>query len=691
MSTRLALKLWWPLLLLGSVCPSVNNALGVPPATEPTLQLSPHPRLMLTDAEIPKLKARCEQAGFLKTRYQELLRSANGWLKKPIELPPRGGQWFHWYACKQDGGNLDTVSPTEHKCRVCGRVYSGWPYDDVVLMRTHSGLGNAIRDLGLAHRLTGEKKYADKAGEILLAYADKYTSYPLHDINGKERTGGGHVGPQTLDEAVWLIGVCQGADLVWDRLTAAQQERIESGLLRPAADTIRRHKMGIHNIQCWKNSAVGLVGLLLGDTELIADAVDSKHGFRQQIAQGINDDGQWYEGAWGYHFYTVNAMAPLVEAGERCGLGLYAYRSQGKSYRNLFEGPLNLAMPNRELPAFNDSSQVSLAGSANVFELALTHYGDPQFADLLRSVKRTSLEALLYGVEPLPESQVQESVSHNYPAAGYAVLQQGQGRDATWLCLKYGPHGGGHGHPDKLNFILYSRGKVLGFDPGTGKYGVPLHAGWQKTTVAHNTLTVDESNQKAATGRCLEFVSQPDHIAALADAGPIYDGVTYRRAVAVLGSDVVLVLDLVRATKEHTFDLAYHNTGVWASPPSGQAETMPDKPGYRYLEGMVQVTGPLPLIKQDLVQVGLAVAAAEGGSIWAGTGAGSVSRERVPCVILRTKGQAAVVGWALALNGTVPTVRVVPAGSDAMVEAEVGGKTYHLSVDPDGQEKLNLQ
>ena len=30
--------------------------------------------------------------------------------------------------------------------------------------------------------------------------------------------------------------------------------------------------MGIHNIQCWKNSAVGLVGLLLDDSELVADA-----------------------------------------------------------------------------------------------------------------------------------------------------------------------------------------------------------------------------------------------------------------------------------------------------------------------------------------------------------------------------------------------------------------------------------
>lgn len=43
--------------------------------------------------------------------------------------------------------------------------------------------------------------------------------------------------------------------------------------------------------------------------------------------------------------------------------------------------------------------------------------------------------------------------SANYPQSGYAVLARGQGENATWLCVDYGPHGGGHGHPDKLGFV----------------------------------------------------------------------------------------------------------------------------------------------------------------------------------------------------------------------------------------------
>jgi hypothetical protein len=348
-----------------------------------------------------------------------------------VELPLHGSQLFHWYVCKKDGATLQTASPTEHRCPVCSTVYRSGPYDDVVLMRSHDGHSSAARNLGLAYRLSGEPQYVHKTRDILLAYAKQYLRSPLHDRDGKKRADGGHVGPQTLTEAVWLIGICQGADVIWDRLGADERQAIETGLLRPAADTIRRHRMGIHNMQCWKNSAVGLVGLLLEDAELIADAVTWAHGFRQQIAQGINDDGQWNEGAWGYHFYTLSALTPLAETGKRCGLGLYVYQHEGRSLRRLFEVPLELAMPNLELPAFNDSTQVKVRGAHGLYELALARYGDPRFAEVLRPGRRDSLEALLCGVADLPPVPARAPASHNYPSAGYAVLRQGHGPDTT--------------------------------------------------------------------------------------------------------------------------------------------------------------------------------------------------------------------------------------------------------------------
>lgn len=637
------------------------------------VNLPDHPRLLLSAAELPALRERVRTIPWARSSYEKIVAGADGWLSKPVELPDRGGQWWHWYACKDDGTRLTTVSPTEHKCNTCGKVYSGWPYDDVVLDRIHGSYASALRDLGFAYQLTGDAKYLPKATEILLAYAAKYESYPLHNINGDPSIGGGRVGPQTLDESTWLIPMCQGADMIWNALSAEQRKLAEHGLFRPAAQVIRQHKMSIHNIQCWKNSAVGLVGLLLDDPELIADAVNSDHGFKAQIAKGVNLDGQWYEGAWGYHFYTVSAITPLVEAAERCGLGLYAYEHEGRQFKGLFDGPLNLAMPDLVLPAFNDSGTVNLKGSGS-YEVALARYGNAAYAKVLDPDKRGGLLAIIDGVEPLPTPPAGGVGGGNFTAAGYGILQHGDGRDATWACLKYGPHGGGHGHPDKLNLLVWHKGRLLGVDPGTAAYGVPIQKEWFRTTIAHNTLTVDEANQKEATGESLAFANSDGISLMMAAAGKIADGVTYRRAVALFGNELVLVLDDVVADAPHTFDLAWHNAGAWSARPAGSALTMPRKPGYMHLKEMVKAGGPLPAVKvDDTLSIGLAVA---GGEVWAGHGFGRRAKDEVTATICRVKGQTARVGWAMGLDGTVPEVRVE---GDAVV-ATVGGQTYRLAL-----------
>jgi hypothetical protein len=74
----------------------------------------------------------------------------------------------------------------------------------------------------------------------------------------------------------------------------------------------------------------------------------------------------------------------------------------------------------------------------------------------------------------------------------------------------------------------------------------------------------------------------------MAEAGPISEGVRYSRAVAVIGTNVVLVLDLVDARRENTFDLAYHNAGAWSDSFTGEEVRPPKQPGYHYLEGLVK-------------------------------------------------------------------------------------------------------
>src|SRR5947207_11491033 len=105
-------------------------------------------------------------------------------------------------------------------------------------------------------------------------------------------------------------------DLIWSELTEPDRQAIETQLLRPALEeVILPRRMGVHNIQCRHNSAIGLVGFLLGDQKLIWTAIDDPaNGFRRQIEKGVLADGMWIEGSSGYHFFTISGLLPLAEA-----------------------------------------------------------------------------------------------------------------------------------------------------------------------------------------------------------------------------------------------------------------------------------------------------------------------------------------------------------------------------------------
>jgi hypothetical protein len=141
----------------------------------------------------------------------------------------------------------------------------------------------------------------------------------------------------------------------------------------------------------------------------------------------------------------------LTEAAHNCRLDLYDAKLKG-----MFDAPLVFASPNYRLPAFNDSHEVDLKGHAVAYELAFARYRDPGYAALLATGQRKGDFSLYFGEGELPTAPPRATASANYPDSGYAMLAKGGEEDSTWLCLKYGPHGGGHGHPDKLGFALYA-------------------------------------------------------------------------------------------------------------------------------------------------------------------------------------------------------------------------------------------
>lgn len=664
------------------------------------ISLPERPRLLVNDNTIDCAREKVKNLDWAAAYWEGLKKRTDGLLEQEVKIPDRGGNWFHWYTCTEHCAGLKTGKEIgewqwEHICPVGGEVFIGdrskasTDYDACALSSVHHRWSDAILDLGLAYQYTKDESYAFKARDILLEYANQYASYPLHNVHGEPKTGGGKIGAQSLDESVWTIPVAQGADMIWETLSEEERTVLREKLFRPIADEVLLpHHLNIHNIQCWKNSAVGCIGFLLGDEDLIWEAINNpQRGFRKQMEKGIMEDGLWHEGSWGYHFYTMNASWPLVEAANLCGIDLYSTR-----FKMLFYGPLKFALPDGSLPSFNDSGNARLSSIAHLYELAHSRYKEKDFLFPLSYSNRRNLHAFLFGSEEKIDASPTVWESRNLPQTGYGILAEGTGKEATWICLKYGPHGGGHGHPDKLNFVLYGNSQIVGIDPGSTRYGHPMQQEWYKTTVAHNTLVVNESNQAPSEGRCLSFGTEKGVDYIMAEAGPIYEGVRFVRTVLLLEKDILLFADLVTCETESTLDILYHHRGKWALPDEVQPFEFPhDKPGYMHLQNSFVLKDLSLRIEQEgegSCRISLP-ARDQSLTLIVADGPWRHADDRVPCLVMRKKDEQASFVWAVSLKDETVDLDYTREGNDIVnISATCGGKSWKVKLDATDGEVL---
>ena len=131
--TILLISLWLtPIALLASIAENkilinireTNNSKGT---------------LLMKSIEIKRIKDVWEKKK--GTDYKVLVgivRRAENILSSPIEFPIRGGQHNQWYQCSKCEVPLRTLSQTKHQCTGCGKIYSGFPYDDFVFAKIHN-------------------------------------------------------------------------------------------------------------------------------------------------------------------------------------------------------------------------------------------------------------------------------------------------------------------------------------------------------------------------------------------------------------------------------------------------------------------------------------------------------------------------------------------------------------------------
>jgi len=167
-----------------------------------------------------------------------------------------------------------------------------------------------------------------------------------------------------------------------------------------------------------------------------------------------------------------------------------------------------------------------------------------------------------------------------YPGAGYAIQRSGWGAHESQVIFDCGGLGmlnGGHGHADALSLVLNVGAVEMLTDPGTFVYnGAPEWRNFFRSTRAHNTVVVDDSDQSITDGTFRWQRKAKCHVVqhlsngAFDYVGAEHDGyrgapcnIMHRRCLLHVRPNLWVVVDdlkddLQGPSLEHKFDFYFH-------------------------------------------------------------------------------------------------------------------------------------
>ncbi len=554
------------------------SALSIQAQTPITpLVFPPHPRLDYTAKDIADWKANPAR----QAEIQQLVSQADAILAKGLIVPEKEGDWIFYYACPADGTTLTAESLDRHVCRTCKKVYTDERTLAAYRTLLNDQLNHDCRSLGLAYALTGDVRYAAPVSAALLKLARLYPTWTRHDRWGRRgilAVVGGRRYAQLLDEAVSAIELSKAYDLIAPAVPEADRRIVETGCLGDPVREILKYQIfagSRNNHQTWFNAAYAVTGLAIGDETLMREGIYGRHGLLWQIKESITSDGLWYEGTLSYQRYAMMAVEETLKAAKRVGWDF----SQDARLKSLWYGPIHLAYPNGQLPVFHDSDPSNLDSWKGMFGWGSDYFNDPVLG--------------LYAGRPVAAGTSRQVLKSNDLAGiGLAILRGGTAENPICAMMDYGPHGDHHGHPDKLNIVLYALGKEQVLDPGRLSYSVPEYESWARTTVAHNTVVIDEKNQHPDTGKILFFEDKPDYSAAFALSTGAVPGVVLKRFL-VLSGEVMIDVMSVESTSSRQIDWVLHGFGAitTALPMKERKGVLGKAGGYQHLSSLREGKG----------------------------------------------------------------------------------------------------
>ncbi|MDJ0656766.1 MAG: heparinase II/III family protein [Xanthomonadales bacterium] len=477
-----------------------------------------------------------------------------------------------------------------------------------------------MQKAGALYQILDDEKYARYVRDMLFQYEAMYKDLPVHP---KTRSyARGKLFWQCLNDANWLVYTSQAYDAIHDYLSAKDRQRLEDNLFRPFADHISvvnpRFFNRVHNHSTWATAAVGMIGLVMGDDELIERALygipfgeldttakdddggfffveGQEAGFLANLAEPFSPDGYYTEGPY-YQRYAMYPFLIFAQGLHNAKPELEVFQQQDGVLLKAVDALLNLSDARGDFFPLNDGQKgmsYNNSGVVSAVNIAFLYGGgNPGLLSIAQEQGQVLLDDAGIAValairdgraKPYEKKSVKYSDGPKGMQGGVAVLRAPG--DEIELVFKYTAQGLSHGHYDKLSFSLHEKGDEVLQDyglvrfvnieqKGGGNY-LPENTTWAKQTIAHNTLTQNATSHfqgKYEIGSQhhsdLYFYddSNPDVQVVSATDSNAYPGTVMQRTMALIsqeGFEKPFVLDIfkVSSASTHQYDLPYYYMG----------------------------------------------------------------------------------------------------------------------------------
>jgi len=548
-----------------------------------------HPRLLLRPEDLPRLRAAAQgkegrSRGDPAAEFARLRRAADKLINtEPIPEPTVRGS---------------IADPAT-------RTY-WWPN------RTQTQRAcQEAETLAFVYLMTGENRYGAAARKRILHLAawdpDGPTNFKLNCEAAKPM----------------LFRLPRAYDWAYDALTPYDRDKVRQVMRRRAFDAWESYEVGrgvghlnspyaSHGNRTFHKLGDCAIAFLveIPEAETWLDYAVNK--FYAAYPVWCDDDGGWHEGA----DYWAGYMGKIVWWLQAAQSALRIDGLKKPFFAQVGDFPLYVAPPGSPNMGFGDLSyktpSASVGAFMEYFERASGNLPTGSHAGYWRwwteqwhMSSADGIAGFLYqaNLPPLPPARVPTDLpsSKVFRGIGVASLHTTLTNSAqdVHLLFKSSPFGSmSHGHNPQNSFQLNAYGEaLLTTCVYRDYYGSKFHYGWCHSTRAHNAVLVNGRGQRphsaASTGRILDFELSPAMDYVVGSAAEAYGGALerYRRSIAFVKPDLIVICDDLCATNEAKFQFMLHGlTSFAVDEAAGQATIKQAKAwaGIQYLS-------PVPL------------------------------------------------------------------------------------------------